>query len=192
LNTIVLEKTEMGDIPIDIYSKLANDRILFIYDYVDDQLATDITATMFLKDQEDQEKKISLFINSEGGDIRSVFMIYDMIKLLSCDVETVCVGSAMNEVVLLLAAGTPGLRYATKNAAICPSELVQEQYHQTNLDDAKEVLKRLQRDNKNMMTELAACVGKKMPEVSMDFERKVFMSAKQAKSYGIIDAIMGE
>lgn len=176
---------------MDIYTKLANDRILFVYDYVDDKLATDITATLLLKDCEDPEAKISLFINSEGGDIRSVFMIYDMLQLLNCEVETVCVGAAMHEVVLLLVAGTPGKRYATKNAVICPSQLVQEKYYRANLADAKSVLERIQKDNNNYMSALAKKIDKKVADVKVKFENKNFMSAKQAKTYGIIDEIIG-
>lgn len=197
MNTIITETTDQGEVPIDIYSKLANDRVLFIYDYVDDKLATDITATLMLKDAELEEgeeksEKITLLINSEGGDIRSVFMIYDMMQILSCEFETICVGAAMNEVVLLLAAGTAGMRRATKHAVIAPSQLVQEQYYRANITDAKSVVERIHRDNKNLMTCLAKKLGKKAADVATKFERKVFMSSKQAKAYGIIDAIIGE
>lgn len=191
MNTLVSETTEHGDIPIDIYTKLANNRILFISDEVNDKVAADITATLLLKDGEDPDKKISIFINSEGGDIRCVFMIYDMMQLLQCPIETICVGSAMNEVVLLLAAGTPGMRYASQNAVICPSQLVQEKYYYANLIDAKSLLERIQKDNKNLMTALAKKTNKKMTEVMMDFERKKFLSPKQAKNYGIVDNVIG-
>lgn len=191
LNTLVNETTEHGDIPVDIYTKLSNNRILFITDEIDDKLAVDITGTLLLKDSEDSNKKISLFINSEGGDIRCVFMIYDIMQLLQCPVETICVGSAMNEVVLLLAAGTPGMRHATQNSVICPSQLVQDKYYYSDLTDAQALLSRIQKDNKNLMSAIANKTGKKLSQVLSDFERKKFMNAKQAKSYGIIDNVIG-
>jgi ATP-dependent Clp protease, protease subunit len=183
--------TEHGEMPIDIFTKLAKDRILFISDYVDNRAAADITATLLLKNNEDSEEKLSLFISSEGGDIRSVFMIYDMMQLMNCPLETVCVGSAMNEVVLLLAAGDAGLRYATANADICCSQLMQEKYYRADLLDAKSITKRIHDDNKRFLTALAAKVGKKLPEVSAALEQKVFMNAKQAKTFGIIDQVIG-
>lgn len=192
MNTLITETNEHGEeIPIDIFTKLSNDRILFISDYVDDRLATDITATLLLKDCESNEK-ITLMINTEGGDIRSVFMIFDMMQLLACDIETICVGSCMNEAVLLLAAGTKGQRRATKNAVICVSQLAQEKYYRANLEDAKSVVSRISMDNKNFMGALAKKVGKKTAELLSKFEKKVFMNAKQAKAYDLVDEIIGQ
>lgn len=192
MNTLITEETEHGDMPISIYTKLANNRVLFLYDEVDDNLAVDITASLLLRDSEDSTKKITLFINSEGGDIRNIFMIYDMMQLLKSPIETVCVGSAINEVVLLLASGTPGMRHATQNACIVASQLVQEKYYYSDLSDARSVLERLQKDNKNFMTALSKKTGKKISEVMLEFERKKFLNAKQAKSYGIIDSVIGK
>jgi ATP-dependent Clp protease, protease subunit len=183
--------TEHGEMPIDIFTKLAKDRILFLSDYIDDRIAGDIVATLLLKNYEDSDEKLSLFINSEGGDIRSIFAIYDMMQLMTCPLETVCVGSAMNEVVLLLAAGDKGSRFATPNAVICCSQLMQEKYYRANLVDAKSITARIHNDNKRFLTALAKKIGKKLPEVSTKLEQKTFMNAKQAKSFGIIDQIMG-
>lgn len=191
MNILTTESTEHGDIPIDIYTKLANDRIIFIYDYIDDRVASDIIATLLLKDCEDEDQKITLLINSEGGDIRSCFAIYDTLQMLSCEIETVCVGSAMNEAILLLVAGTPGKRFATKNALICPSQLLQEKYHRANLSDAKNILERIQKDNKNFLTEIGKKIGKKYSDLLEKFDKKVYMNAQQAKNFGIIDDIIG-
>jgi ATP-dependent Clp protease, protease subunit len=191
MNTLINEETEFGEVAVDIYSKLASNRILFISDDVDDKLATDIVATLFLLDGESPNEEISLIINSEGGDIRSVFMIYDILQIIQSPIKTICVGSAMDEVVLLLASGTPGMRYATQNAVICPSQLIQEEYHYGNLTNAKEVLGRIQADNKDYMTCLAKKTNKKYSEVMSDFERRKFMTSKQAKNYGIIDGVIG-
>ena len=198
MNTIIIEETEHGDYPIDIYTKLSRDRILFLYDYIDDKLATDIVATLLLKDSEfneggsDEDNKISIFINAEGGDIRNVFMIYDVIKMLQSPIETVCVGSAMDEVTLLLAAGTPGRRFATQNAVVCPSQLMADRSFYANLTDAKGIMERFSRDNKDFMTALAKCSNKPFKQVMEDFERKKFMTAKQAVAYGIIDGVVGK
>ncbi len=193
MNTITTEQTEMGVMPIDVYAKLANDRILFIHDRIDDQLAADIVATLLLKDNEDTTQKITLFINSDGGDIRSVFAIYDMMRLLQSPIETICVGSAMSEVVLLLAAGSPGRRFATANAVVAPSQLIHDHNYYSDLIDAKAMLKRFQEDNSSFIDALAECVDKNADELKIDLERQKFFTAKQAVSYGIIDhTILGK
>jgi ATP-dependent Clp protease, protease subunit len=191
LNILVNENTEHGVVPVDIYTRLADHRILFIYDTVDDKLAADIVATLLLKDGEDPGSKITLFINSEGGDIRNIFMIYDLMQVIRCPIETVCVGSAMNESVLLLAAGTKGMRHATANAAICCSQLIQEKYSLGDLANAASVLERLKQDNKNLMSAFAKLSSKKLSEVMADFERKRFFTAKAAQKYGLIDSVIG-
>lgn len=190
MNIVITEETELGDIPIDIYSKLASDRILFIHDPIDDRLATDIVATLMYKDSEDSDSKISLFINSPGGDLRSVFMIYDTIKILQSPVETFCVGEAVDEVVLLLAAGTPGMRYATQNSVICVSQLLSGGSMFSDISDAFGLMERLKRDNKNFMTALAKATKKTLKTLMTDFERKKFLSAQQALKYGFIDGIV--
>lgn len=192
MNTTLLEHTDFGDIPVDIFSKLSNDRrILFLNDRITDEIATELSATLLLKDMENNEEKISLFINAEGGDIRAILMIYDTIKMLVSPLETICCGSAMNEVVLLLAAGTKGMRSATPNAVISPSQLIHDQSYISDLIDAKSAMDRSIRDNKNFMTAFAKATNKKINTVMKDFERKKFLNAKQAKKYGIIDQIIG-
>lgn len=176
--------------PIDIYSKLASDRILFIHDYIDDRLATDIMATMMLKDGEDSNQKISLFINASGGDLRSVFMIYDTMKVLQSPVETFCVGEAFDEAVLLLAAGTPGMRYATTNSIICASQLLSNGTMFSDISDAYILMDRLKRDNTKFIAAMSKSVKKPVKTVMKDLERKKFFSAKQAVQYGIIDHVV--
>src|SRR5277367_5288611 len=107
MNTLVLEQTDQGEVPVDVYQKLSGDRILFLTDYLDDTLASDIVATLLLKDSEDSEKKITLFINCHGGDIRNAFMVYDFMSMIHAPIETVCIGAAMDEAIILLAGGTP-------------------------------------------------------------------------------------
>lgn len=190
MNTIVTETTDIGEIPVDIYQKLAGDRILFINDYIDDRLATDIVATLMLKDSEDEDKKITLFINSPGGSIRDVFMIYDMMCLVRAPIETVCLGSAMDEVAILLAAGTPGMRLATKNCVISVGQLVHDSMSYSDLTDAKSILDLSVTDNKRMMEVIAKSTGKSLKQVLADFPRTVFMNCHQAVKYGIIDKVV--
>jgi len=185
-----LEETEHGDVPVDVYQKLANNRILFLYNLIDAKLASDITATLLLKDCEDSNEKITIFINSDGGDIRNVLMIYDMMMLVQSPIETVCIGSAQNEAALLLGAGTPGLRFATKHAIITVSQLVHDWMSFSDLADAKQILSLSINDNKRMMEIIAKSCKKTLKEVMVDFERKVFMSSQQALKYGLIDEVI--
>ena len=190
MNTLVLETTEHGDFLVDVYQKLSNDRILFICNSIDDQLAADIVATLLLKDSEDSEKKITLFINSMGGDIRNALMIYDMMQMIDSPIETVCIGAAMDEAAIILAAGTPGMRFATKNSRIAVSQLVHDWVTHANLTDAKKILDMFVQDNKRMMDIIAKCSGKTTKQVMEDFDRRVFMNANQAVKYGLIDKVV--
>lgn len=190
MNTIVTETTEHGEMPVDIYQKLSNDRILFVCDMIDDKLATDIVATLLLKDAENPGEKITLFINSEGGDIRNVLMIYDMMCLIQSPIETVCIGSAMDESVLILIAGTPGMRLATKNSVISVNQLTHDHVNYSDLTDAKKVLDQFVGDNKKMMEIIAKNSGKNYKKVVEDFNRRVFMNCNQAVKYGLIDRVV--
>jgi ATP-dependent Clp protease protease subunit len=190
LNTIVTETTEHGEIPVDVYHKLANDRILFICHEIDDHIAADITATLLLKDSEDSTRKITLFINSQGGDIRNALMICDMMNMIEAEIETVCIGAAMNEAALILASGTPGSRFATKNSIIGASQLSHDYWSRGNLTDAKKLLDLSLADNKRMMEIFAKTTKKTVKQVSEDFDRQVFMTAAQAAKYGLIDKVV--
>lgn len=190
MNTIITETTEHGEIPVDIYQKLANDRILFICNHIDDRTATDIVANLILRDSQDSTKKITIFINSEGGDIRNVLMIYDMMNVVQAPIETVCIGSAMDEAALLLTAGTPGMRFATKNSVIAVSQLVNEWMRYSDLTDASKILEQVVGDNKKMMEAFAKSTGKTTKQVLSDFDRRVFMNASQAVKYNLIDKVV--
>jgi ATP-dependent Clp protease protease subunit len=190
LNTIVYEETEHGDVPLDVYQKLSNNRILFVTGGIDDDLASDITATLLLKDQEDPDKKITLFINSWGGDLRNVFMIYDMIQMINAPVETVCIGEALSEAAILLVAGDPGSRFATKNSMLCISQLEMGGHAHTDMINAKKWLDLFTEDNQRMMKIFAEASGKSVAKVMEDFDRPVFMSAAKAVKYGLIDKVI--
>lgn len=190
MNILVTEETENGDMPIDVYQKLANDRILFICDSISDEVATDIIATLLLKDSEDPEKKITLFINSDGGDIRNALMIYDVMNMIQAPIETVCIGSAMDEAAIILAGGEPGMRLATKHAVISVSQLVHNWHMYTNLTDAQTIMDQEASDNKRMMEIFAKSSGKTIKQVMENFERRVFMNSNQSVKYGLIDKVV--
>ena len=176
--------------PIDVYQKLSNDRILFISSFIDDRLATDIIATLLLKDSEEPDRKITLFINSPGGDIRNVLMICDMMNMIEAPIETVCVGSAMDEAVIILSSGTPGMRFATKNSVISASQLVHDWMTRADLTDARKYLELATVDNKRMMDIIAKTTKKSLKEVMAFFDRRVFMNASQAQKFGFIDKVV--
>lgn len=190
MNTLVLESTENGDVPVDVYQKLASDRILFISDALSDELATDIVATLLLKDSEDPDKKITLFINSHGGDIRNAFMIYDVMTMIQSPIETVCIGAAMDEAAILLAGGAPGCRFATKHAVIAVNQLVHDYVTHANLTDATKLLAQAKIDNERLMQILASSTGKTVKIMKKDFDRRVFFNASQAVKYGLIDKVV--
>lgn len=190
MNTIVTETTEQGEIAINIFQKLSNDRILFISGDIDDNMAADVSATLLLKDSEDSDSKITMFINSRGGDIRNVLAIYDMMSMIKSPIETVCIGSAMKETVILLASGTPGMRFATKHSIICVGQLVNSMMQHSDLTDAKSLLSFSISDNKKMMDIFAKKTKKKLSQVMSDFERLVFMDSRQALKYGFIDSVV--
>jgi len=191
VNTLVTETSENGEeYIIDIYLKLASNRMLFIYEPIDEKVATDLVASLILKDFENSEEKITLIINSGGGDIRSVFMLYDMMQMIQAPIETICIGQAAFESIIILCAGTPGMRFATKNSIFCVSQLIHDKMSYSDLTDAKSVLDQIKKDNKRKMEILAKHTGHTLSKVMKDFEKKQFMTAQQALKYGFIDKII--
>lgn len=175
---------------MDVYQKLANDRILFIGEDLHDGIATDIVATLLLKDTEDQEEKITLFINSSGGDIRNALMIYDVMTMINAPIETVCIGAAVDEAVILLAGGTPGMRFATKHAVIAPSQLQPGLHSNTDMPGAAALLKQHKMDNDRLLEILSKTTKKTVAQIKKDFDRRVFFNSTQASKYGIIDKVV--
>lgn len=189
MNTIITETTDEGEVSYDVFSKLVDHRILFLYDYIDDKIATDVVATLLYLDQ--NKEQISLYINSEGGDPRSVFMIYDIMKMVKSPIATYCIGSAMYESLLILAAGTKGLRHATKSSTICLSQLAVGDHRYSNMTDAEILLAQARRSNNSFMEALSENIEKPVKKILKDSERQLFLSASEAKKYGFIDNIIG-
>ena len=184
----VIEQTHRGERGWDIFSRLLKDRIVFLGTPVDDQIANIIVAQMLFLESEDPDKDIMLYINSPGGLVTAGMMIYDTMQYVRCDVATICMGQAASMGAWLLAAGTKGKRYSLPNARIMLHQpLGGFQGQATDIDiHAKEILKT--RDRMNEL--LAKHTGHDINKIKHDTERDFFMSAAEAKEYGVIDEIL--
>jgi len=184
----VIEQTHRGERGWDIFSRLLKDRIVFLGTPVDDQIANIIVAQMLFLESEDPDKDIMLYINSPGGLVTAGMMINDTMQYVRCDVATICMGQAASMAAWLLAAGTKGKRYSLPNARIMLHQpLGGFQGQATDIDiHAKEILKT--RDRMNEL--LAKHSGHPIDKIKHDTERDFFMSAAEAKEYGVVDEIL--
>src|SRR5579884_3702846 len=184
----VIEQTHRGERGWDIFSRLLKDRIVFLGTPINDDVANVIIAQLLFLDSEEPEKDIMLYINSPGGIVSSGLAIYDTMQYLHCDVATICMGQAASMGAWLLAAGTKGKRYSLPNARIMLHQpLGGFQGQATDIDiHAKEILKT--RDRMNEL--LAKHTGHDINKIKHDTERDFFMSAAEAKEYGVVDEIL--
>jgi ATP-dependent Clp protease protease subunit len=185
---IVVEQTGRGERAYDIFSRLLKDRILFIGSGINDDISNLIIAQLLFLQAEDAKKDVSIYINSPGGSVTAGMAIYDTIQFLKCDVATYCVGQAASMGAVLLAAGTPGKRFALPNARIMihqPWGGVQGQASDISIQ-AKEILRLRERINEI----LAYHTGKKIDVIAADTDRDFFMSASDAKEYGLVDEVV--
>ena len=180
---------EQGEASYDIIGKLADNRMLFLHDHIGDDIASDIVATLMYLDLQNSDT-ITLYINSESGDVASIFMIYDIMQLLQSPIETVCIGSATNESILLLAAGTEGLRSATKNSMLGLSQLLHYDSRFSDLVSAEILLEKSKKDNKRFLMALSKHIKKPYKTILNDVERQKFLSPNEAIKYGVIDQVI--
>ena len=185
---MVVEQTARGERAFDIYSRLLNDRIIFLGTPVDDQIANLIVAQLIHLESEDPDREVSLYINSPGGSVYPGLAIYDTIQYVKCDVQTICVGIAMAMGALLLAAGTEGKRMALPNAKILIHQVSSGFEGQaTDIEiQAREVIAIKRRLEKI----IAQHTGQPLDKVAKDMERDYFMTADEAKEYGITDTVV--
>ena len=185
----VIEQTSRGERAFDIYSRLLDERIVFVGTQVDDQVANVVNAQLLHLESEDPEKDISLYINSPGGSVYAGLAIYDTMNFIKPDVQTICVGIAMSMGALLLAGGAKGKRMALPNSRILihqPS-MGGLSGQATDIDiHAREILRMREITNQLM----AKHTGQKLEKVEKDVERDFIMNSQQAKEYGIIDDII--
>ncbi|MDB5106624.1 MAG: clpP [Fibrobacteres bacterium] len=183
----VIETTGRSERVYDIYSRLLKDRIIFIGYEINDQVANAIIAQMLFLEYEDPDKDIILYINSPGGIVTSGLAIYDVIKFVKPDVQTICIGSCMSMGALLLAAGTKGKRYILPHGKVMlhqPSGGATGQSSDIQIH-AKEIIK----TKKELLGILAEATGKTMEQIQKDTERDMYMNAQEALAYGIVDEI---
>ena len=184
----VVEQTSRGERSYDIFSRLLNDRIIFLSEEVNDTTASLIVAQLLYLENQDPDKDIQFYINSPGGSVTAVMAIYDTMQYIKCDVNTICVGMAASMGAFLLSAGTKGKRMALPNAEIMihqPSAGTQGQ-----ITDMAIHMKRLQTIKDRMNRILAEKTGKSLEEVTEACERDNFMAAEEALAFGLIDQIV--
>ena len=184
----VVEQTNRGERSYDIFSRLLNDRIIFLSEEVNDTTASLVVAQLLYLGAQDPDKDIQFYINSPGGSVTAGMAIYDTMQYIKCDVSTICIGMAASMGAFLLSAGTKGKRFALPNAEIMihqPSAGTQGQ-----VTDMAIHLKRLEIIKQRMNRILAENTGKSIETVTADCERDNFMSAEEALEFGLIDKII--
>jgi len=185
---IVIETTNRGERAYDIYSRLLKDRIIFLGAPIDDVFANLIIAQLLFLEAEDPEKDINLYVNSPGGSVTAGLGIYDTMQYVKPPINTICLGQAASMGAFLLTAGTKGKRFALPNARVMIHQPMGGfQGQATEIDiHAREILKIRERLNEIM----AKHTGQPLEKISLDTERDYFMSAEEAKRYGLIDEVI--
>ncbi|HSY74961.1 MAG TPA: ATP-dependent Clp protease proteolytic subunit [Dongiaceae bacterium] len=185
---IIVEQTGRGERSWDIYSRLLVDRIIFVGTAVDDNVANILIAQLLFLQMADPKKDIHLYINSPGGSVTAGLAIYDTMQYLTCDVNTYCVGQAASMGAVLLAAGTKGKRYALPNANIMIHQVLGGAEGQAS--DVEIRVKYMLKLKQRLNTILSKHTGKPVEQVERDCDRDNFMSADEAKAYGIVDHVV--
>jgi ATP-dependent Clp protease, protease subunit len=186
---MVVEQTNRGERAYDIYSRLLKDNIIFLGTPIDDNVANVVTAQLLFLEAEDPEKDIHLYVNSPGGSISAGMAIYDTMQYIRPNVSTICIGQAASMGALLLAAGTPGKRFALPNSRVLIHQPSMSGLagQATDIDiHAKEILRL--RESMNVI--LAKHTGQNIERIEKDVERDYIMTAEQAKNYGIVDQVI--
>ncbi|MEC0304496.1 ATP-dependent Clp endopeptidase proteolytic subunit ClpP [Terribacillus saccharophilus] len=184
----VVEQSNMGERSYDIYSRLLKDRIIMVSEEINDSMANAIVAQLLFLAADDPEKDISLYINSPGGSISAGFSILDTIQFIKPDVQTICTGMAASFGAMLLLAGTPGKRYALPNSEIMIHQPLGGARGQAA--DIEITAKRIIKQRQHINQLIADFTGQPIEKVATDTDRDYFMSAKEAKDYGIIDQVL--
>ena len=184
---MVVEQTGRGERSYDIYSRLLNDRIIFLADEVNDQTASLVVAQLLFLEAQVPDKDISLYINSPGGSVSAGMAIYDTMNFIKCDVSTICIGMAASMGAFLLSSGAKGKRIALPNSEIMIHQPLGGMQGQAS--DIKIHADHILRTKKRLNEILAANTGKPLEEIERDTDRDNFLTAEQAKEYGLIDEV---
>lgn len=188
LTPYVIEDTGRGERSMDIFSRLLKDRIVFIGTDINDHVANIVVAQLLFLRMEDPKKDVNIYINSVGGYITAGLAIYDTLRWLSCNVNTYCIGQASSMGAFLLAAGTKGHRYALPNSRI----MIHQPWGGVGgrAEDVRIQAKEILHMKKRLNEILAECTGQPVEKIEADTERDFFMSAEDAKEYGLIDEVV--
>ncbi len=184
----VVEQTGRGERSYDIYSRLLKDRIIFIGTAIDDQVANAVIAQLLFLQMEDPKKDIHVYINSPGGSVTAGLAIYDTMQFVTCDVTTYCLGMAASMGAVLLAAGTRGKRYALPNSDIMIHQVSGGAQGQAS--DVERTVEYMFKLKKRLIKILADHCGQPEDKVKVDSDRDYYMSAGEAKSYGLVDMVV--
>lgn len=185
---MVVEQTNHGERSYDIYSRLLKDRVVFLGSEIDDQVANLVIAQLLFLEAEDPDKDIRLYINSPGGSISAGMAIYDTMQYIKCDVSTICLGMAASMGAFLLSSGAKGKRYALPNSTIMihqPSGGAQGQATEIQI-----VADQIAKTKKKLNEILSANTGQPLEIVEKDTDRDNYMTAEEAKAYGLIDGVV--
>jgi ATP-dependent Clp protease protease subunit len=185
---MVLEKSQFGERAYDIYSRLLKDRIIFIGGPIDDAVANLVMAQLLFLDAEDPKKDISIYINSPGGVVTAGMAIYDTIQYVKADVSTICIGQAASAAAILLTAGTRGKRYALPQSRVMIHQVMGGAEGQAT--DVEIQTREILRIKKAINEILAKHTGKSLSQIEKDTDRDFYMTAAEAKKYGIIDQVI--
>lgn len=184
----VIEKTNGGERSYDLYSRLLKDRIIFLGEQVTDQSANSVIAQMLFLESENPDQDITLYINSPGGSVSAGMAIYDTMQYIKCNVSTVCVGLAASMGAFLLAGGTKGKRFALPNSEIMIHQPLGGTEGQAT--DIQIAARHIQKTKDKLNTMLSENSGQPYERVCLDTDRDNWMSAAEAKDYGLIDAVL--
>ena len=185
---IVVEQTGRGERSYDIYSRLLKDRIIFIGMPIDDHVANLVIAQLLFLQMEDAKKDISIYINSPGGSVTSGLAIYDTMQFVTCDVNTYCIGIAASMGAVLLCAGTKGKRYALPNSDIMIHQVSGGAQGQAS--DVERQVEFMFKLKKRLNGILSLHTGKSAEQVNKDADRDYYMTAEEAKEYGLVDEVV--
>lgn len=184
----VIEKTSMGERAFDIYSRLLKERIIFLGSPIDDDSANIVIAQMLFLESEDPKKDIKLYIHSPGGSVSAAMAIYDTMNHVKPDVSTICIGIAASAAAVILSSGTKGKRFALPNSEVMIHQVMGGAEGQAS--DIEITARHILRTKENLNKILAKNTGKSVDQVEKDSDRDYYMTAEEARKYGLIDEVM--
>lgn len=188
----VIEQTPKGERQFDIYSRLLNDRIVFVGEQIDDHVANSVVAQLLHLESEDPDKDISLYINSPGGSVTAGLAILDTMNFIKCDVSTICIGLCASMASVLLAGGEKGKRYALPNSEVLIHQPMGGAQQGTQETDMAIIAEQMKKTRSRLNKILSDATGQPLETISKDTERDNWLTADEALKYGIVDEIVAK